>query len=84
VVEFYGLLHSDIFNNPTHLLPGASMPIKLTKARLAFYLMNKDADSKVEFNFLDAQLLVNRVTRNSAYLVAHNTNLQAGGLTRYY
>jgi hypothetical protein len=54
------------------------MQIKLTKARCAFYLMNKDADSKVEFEFLDAQLLVNRVRPISAYLLAHNTTTGRG------
>jgi RNase P subunit RPR2 len=78
-VELYGRLHSDICNNPTHLLPGVRMQIKLTKARRTLYLMNKDADSKVEFKFQDAQLLVNRVRPNPAYLLAHNTTLQAGG-----
>jgi hypothetical protein len=74
-VELYGRLQSDISNNPTHLLPGVSIEIKLTKARRAFYLMNEDTDSKVEFKFLDAQLLVSRVTPNPAYLLTHNTNL---------
>ncbi len=37
-----------------------------------------DADSKVIFKFLDAQLLVKRVRPNPAYLAAHNTALQAG------
>jgi histidinol dehydrogenase len=71
-------------NNSTHLLPGVRMQIKLTKARRAFYLMNKYADSKVELKFLDAQQLVNRVRQNPAYILAHNTTLQAGGLARYY
>jgi RNase P subunit RPR2 len=79
-VELYGRLHSDICNKPTHLLPGVSMQVKLTNA---FYLMNKDVDSKVDFKFLDAQLIVNRVRPNPAYLLAHNTTLQAGGLARY-
>jgi hypothetical protein len=83
-VEQYGRLHSDICNNPTHLLPSVSIQIKLTKSRRAFYKINKDADSKVEFKFLDAQLLVNRVRHDPAYLLGHNTTLQAGGLARYY
>jgi hypothetical protein len=81
-VELYGRLHSDICNNPTHLLPGVNMQIKLTKARRAFYLMNKDVDSKVEFKFLDAQLLVKSVRPNPAYLLAHNATLPRG-LARY-
>jgi hypothetical protein len=60
------------------------MQIKLTKARSTLYDVKKDADSTVEFKFLDAQLLVNRVRRNPAYLLAHNATLQAGGLARYH
>ena len=62
-------------NVPTHLLPGVRMHIKLTKAKQNFFLMNKAADSKVAFKFLDAQLLVNRIRPNSAYLLGHNTTV---------
>jgi len=37
------------------------MQIKLTKAKPIFFLMNKDAETKTVFKFLDAQHLVNRV-----------------------
>jgi hypothetical protein len=73
-MEMVGRLHSDICNVPTHLLPGVGMQIKLTKAKREFYLMNKDADSKVVFRFLDVQLLVQRVRPNPAYLIAHNNS----------
>ena len=45
--------------------------------------MNKDADSKVIFKFLDTQLLVKRVRPKRAYLGAHNTALQAGAIAKY-
>jgi hypothetical protein len=83
-MELYGRLSSDICNVPTHLLPSVRMQIKLTKAKRDFYLMNKDADSKVILKFLDAQLLVNGVRPNHAYLLAHNTTLQARALAKYY
>ena len=76
-------LHSDICTVPTHLLSGVLVQIKLTKARREFYLMNKDADSKVVFKLLDAQLLVKRVGPNPAYLVALDTALQAGTIAKY-
>ena len=60
-VEMVGRLHTDICNVPTHLLPGVRIQIKLTKAIREFYLMNKDKDSKVVFELLDAHLLVKRV-----------------------
>jgi hypothetical protein len=55
----------------------------LTKAKLEFYLMNKDKDSKVIFKFLDAQLLVRRIEPNYAYLVAHTKALLAGAVAKY-
>jgi hypothetical protein len=44
--------------------------------------MNKDADSKVTFKFLDAKLLVHRVMSNPAILFAHNIALREGGIAR--
>jgi hypothetical protein len=76
-----GILHSDICNVATHLLPGFRVQVKLTKARREFYLMNKNSDSKVAFEFLDAQVLVKRVKANPVILVAHNKAFHAGELT---
>ncbi len=59
------------------------MQIKLTKAKRGFYLMSKAEDSKAVFKFQDKQLLVKRVRPNPAYLVAHNTALQAGAIAQY-
>ena len=73
-----GRLHTDICNVPTHLLPGVRMQIKLTKAKREVYVHSKDADSTAVFYILDAKLLVKRVRPNPAYVIAHNTALQAG------
>ena len=43
---------------------------------------SKKADSKAVFKILDAQLLVKRVRPNPAYLIGHNTALQAGAIAR--
>ena len=45
--------------------------------------MNKNANSKVVFKVLDAQLLLKRFRTISAYLVAHNTAPQAGAIAKY-
>ena len=45
--------------------------------------MSNAEDSKAVFKFLDAQLLVKRVRPNPAYLIAHNTVLQAGAIAKY-
>ena len=76
-------LHTDICNVPTHFLPCDRMQIKLTKAKRGFYLMSKAEVSKVVFKFLDAELLAKRVRQNRAYLIAHNTPLQAGANAQY-
>jgi hypothetical protein len=45
--------------------------------------MNKDADSKFVFKFLEAQLLVKRYRPNPAFLIAHNKGLLAGAIAKY-
>jgi hypothetical protein len=79
-IEMVGRLHNDICNVAKYLLPGVRMQIKLTKANREFYLMNKDADSKDVFKFLDAQLLVRRIKPNPSYLIAHTKALQNGAV----
>jgi len=59
------------------------MHIKLTKAKPSFYLMNKDAETKTVFKFLDAQLSVNRVRTRPSFLLAHNIALEKGAPARY-
>ena len=45
--------------------------------------MNKDADSKTVFKFLDAWLLVNHVKTEPTIPLAHNVTLGKGPLARY-
>ena len=82
-LQLFGRLHSDLFNVPLVLLPGVSLQIRLTKARPAFYVMSKEADSKTNFKFLDAQLLVKRVKPDPVMLLAHTATLNTGALERY-
>jgi hypothetical protein len=82
-LEMCGLLHNDICNVPLYLLPGVRLQIKLNKARSGFFLMHKDATSKVQFKFIGAQLLVHRIKPNPSVPLAHNTVLHKGGLTKY-
>jgi len=82
-VQLSGRIHSDICNVPLYLIPGVRMQIKLTKAMPSLYLMNKDAEKKMFFKFLDARLLVNRVRPSPSLLLAHNIALGKGALARY-
>jgi len=45
--------------------------------------MNKDAETKTVFKFLDAQLLVKRVRPSPSLILAHNIALGKGALARY-
>lgn len=45
--------------------------------------MNKTSDAKTTFNFLDAKLIVKRIRANPAFLLAQNSALSKGGITRY-
>jgi len=56
------------------------MQIKFTKAKPSFYLMNKDAETKTVFKYLDAQLLVNRVRPSPSLHLAYNIELGKGSL----
>ena len=82
-VQLLGRLHTDMFNVPLFLLPRVPLQIKLTNARPSFYLMNKSADTKTTFKFLDAYLLVRRVQPNPAILEAHKKALEKWALVRY-
>ena len=82
-VQHLGRLHTDLCNVPLFLLPRVPLQIKLTRARPSFYLMNKSADTKTTFKFLDAYLLVRRVQPNPAILKAHEKALEKGALARY-
>ncbi len=63
-------------------MSGVRMQIKLTKAKREIYVHSTDATTPAVFKILDAQLLVKRVRPNPAYLIAHNTSLQAGAIAR--
>ena len=82
-VPLFWRLHTDLCNVPLFLLPRVQLQIKLTKARQRFYLMNKPADSKSTFKFLEAYLMVRRVQPNPLILSAHERALTDGALARY-
>ena len=68
VLQPFGRLHSDLFNVAFFLLPEVSLQIRLTNARLRFYMLSKEADSKTTFKFLDAQILVKRIKTDHVML----------------
>lgn len=68
VVELYGNLHCDIFNQDKFLLNGVDVTVKLIKANNAFHLMGT-VEGNVEI--LDANLFVRKVKVNPSILIAH-------------
>jgi hypothetical protein len=56
---------------------------KTHQGQIGFFLMHKDATFKVQFKFLDAQLLVHRIKPNPSISLADNTVLHKGELARY-
>ena len=60
-VQLFWRLHTDLCNVPLFLLPGVPLQIKLKKDRPSFYLMNKSANTKTSFKFLNAYQLFTRV-----------------------
>lgn len=67
IIELYGNLHCDIFNQDKFLLNGVEVGVKLIKANNAFHLMG--AGGSIEI--LDANLFVRKVKINPSILVAH-------------
>jgi hypothetical protein len=57
VIESVGRLHADICNASTFIIPGVLVTVRLTRARREFYLISKDADSKVSFQIQEAKLI---------------------------
>ena len=81
-MQLFGRFHSDLVNLTLVLLPGVNKQIRLTKARPSFYTISKAGDSKTEFKFLGAQLLIKHVKPDPVMLLAHTSTLNTGALAR--
>jgi len=46
-------------------------------------MMTKEADSKINFKFLDAQLLFKHIKPDHVMLLAHTSTMKTGPLARY-
>ena len=67
-VEMYGRFHSDICNVPLFLLNGVKIQIKLTKAKIAFYLLSNIADTKATFKFHRSPIVRQENPSGSLYI----------------
>lgn len=68
LVEMYGNLHCDIFNQNKFMINGVEMCVKLVKAKNEFHLIG-DNNSHIEI--IDAELFVRKVKINPSILIAH-------------
>ena len=82
-VQIYGRLHADKCNVPQLLFNVVKMQMKLTKARLEFYLLSTKEDAKVYFELLEALLFVKRFKPSPPFMTAHNEALLEGYPLRY-
>lgn len=72
IVELYGNLHCDIFNQDKFLLNGIEMCVKLIRAKNEFHLIG---EHKAHIEINDAELFVRKVKINPSILVAHARTL---------
>lgn len=72
VIEMYGNLHCDIFNQDKFMINGVDMTVKLIKAKNEFVLMG---EHKGHLEIIDANLFVRKVKINPSILVAHTKAL---------
>ena len=65
-----------MFNEPTLLIPGIQIQVKLDRSKSEFYLLGSQADPKAVFKFTDAVLYVRHVKSNPSILIAHTQALK--------
>lgn len=72
MIEMYGNLHCDIFNQDKFMINGVDIGVKLTKAKNEFHLFGKN---KSHIQIIDANLFVRKVKINPSILIAHTRAL---------
>lgn len=72
IVELYGNLHCDIFNQDKFMVNGVDMTVKLIKAKNEFLLTGS---YKGRLEIIDANLFVRKVKINPSILIAHTKAL---------
>lgn len=68
LIELYGNLHCDIFNQDKFMLNGVEMTVKLIKAKNEFHLFGQ---TNAHVEIVDANLFVRKVKINPSILIAH-------------
>lgn len=73
LLELYGHLHCDVFNQNKYMLNGVEVSIRLVKEKPEFCLMSPTGGATFEIS--DANLYVRKVRINPSILVAHARTL---------
>lgn len=68
IIELYGHLHCDLFNQNKYLINGVELSIRLVKEKAAFCLMSA---TPATFDITEANLFVRKIRINPSILVAH-------------
>lgn len=73
IVELYGKLHCDFFNQDKYLINGVEMNVRLVKSPDNFHLMGGNGKLQI----IDATLYVRKIKINPSILIAHARALSA-------
>lgn len=71
VVQLFGNIHVDLFNQDKYLLNGVELGVKFVPAKEAFHLMADKIDPKFEFEITNAELYVRKVKINPLIQLGH-------------
>lgn len=70
VIDMFGNLHCDLFNQDKYLINGVEMTVRLQKSKNSFHLMcSEDTGAKV--CIIDAILYVRKIKINPSIIIAH-------------
>lgn len=74
IIDMYGNLHCDIFNQDKYLINGVELSIRLQRSKNQFCLIGA-RNVKAKFKIIDAVLYTRKVKINSSILIAHARTL---------
>jgi hypothetical protein len=75
IVDLFGNIHCDIFNQDKYLLNGVELAVKFTPSKPQFHLMSNLAAPECTFEILTAELFVRKVKINPTIQLGHAEGL---------
>lgn len=68
IIDLYGNIHCDLFNQDKYMLNGVELKIKLQRSKIEFHMIGETIPS---VSILDAVLYVRKIKINPSILIAH-------------